>query len=103
VADHLHVNVREPATETWRFARFAPAWARRLGRNLTGESVLHPAYAPYNTLLKDMLAQAVEREMPFYAATHVGGVSGTEVAHRVLIPMSATGQGVTHCMVFTVV
>ena len=103
VADHLHFNARDPGSGTWRFLRFAPAWARQLGRDLTGENVLHPAYAPYNTLLDDMLGQAVERETPFYAATHVGGPNGTGVAHRLLIPMSATGAGVSHCMVFTVV
>src|SRR5215218_3112662 len=37
LADHLHVNVRDPATETWRFQRFAPAWISRLGQNLAGE------------------------------------------------------------------
>src|SRR5215210_2511037 len=27
VPDGLHVNARDPATETWWFQRFAPAWA----------------------------------------------------------------------------
>jgi hypothetical protein len=101
LASHLHVNLRDPATETWRFQRFAPAWADRLGVDLTGESVLHPRYAPYNTRLEDMLRQAVEREMPFYAASHVTGSRGAELAHRLLIPMSTTGETVTHCLVFT--
>src|SRR4051794_29057501 len=64
VADDLHVNARDPAPETGRFQRFAPAWAARLGQDLTGESVPPPRYAPYNTRLHDMLEEAVEREMP---------------------------------------
>jgi hypothetical protein len=103
LADRLHVNIRDPATETWRFQRFAPAWIAALGQDLTGESVLHPRYAPYNTRLADMLRQAVEREMPFYAATHVQGRNGGELVHRLLIPMSTSGQIVTHCLVFTFV
>jgi hypothetical protein len=103
LADHLHMNVRDPAAETWRFQRFAPAWITRLGRDLTGESVLHPGYAPYNTRLEDKLRQAVEREMPYYAATHVEGPQGSELIHRLLIPMSTSGQIVTHCLVFTFV
>jgi hypothetical protein len=103
LADHLHVNVRDPATETWRFQRFAPAWAAKLGQDLTGESVLHPQYSPYNTRLDVKLRQAVEREMPFYAATHVEGPRGGELIHRLLIPMSTSGQIITHCLVFTFV
>jgi hypothetical protein len=103
MADHLHVNVRDAATGTWRFQRFAPAWAERLGEDLTGENVLHPRYAPYNTRLQDKLRQVVEREMPFYAATHVEGPNGAELVHRLLIPMSTTGIIITHCLVFTVV
>jgi hypothetical protein len=103
LADHLHVNVRDPDTETWRFQRFAPAWIARIGQDLSGESVLHPRYAPYNTRLADMLRQAVEREMPFYAATHVEGQNGSELVHRLLIPMSTSDQIVTHCLVFTFV
>jgi len=103
IADHLHVNARDPDTETWRFQRFAPAWAARLGQDLAGESVLDPRYAPYNTRLGDKLRQAVEREMPFYAATHIEGPNGDELVHRLLIPMSTTGEIVTHCLVFTVV
>ena len=103
VADYLHVNARDPATETWRFQRFAPAWAARLGQDLTGESVLHSRYAPYNARLCDLLGQAVGREMPFYAAFHVEGPSGGELVHRLLIPMSTNGAAVTHCLVFTAV
>jgi hypothetical protein len=103
IAEYLHVNVREPGTETWRFQRFAPAWAVRLGQDLTGEDVLHSSYAPYNTRLDDMLRQAVEREMPFYAANHVEGRGGPELVHRLLIPMSTTGKTVTHCLVYTFV
>ena len=103
LADHLHVNVRDPATETWRFQRFAPAWITRLGQNLTGESVLDARYAPYNTRLDDQLRQAVAREMPFYAATYVEAPKGGELVHRLLIPMSTSGQIVTHCLVFTFV
>ena len=101
LADHLHVNAYDPANEMWRFQRFAPAWAARLRQDLTGESVLHPRYAPYNTRLHDMLRQAVEREMPFYAAFHVEGPGGGELVHRLLIPMSTNGAAVTHCLVFT--
>jgi hypothetical protein len=101
VADNLHVNARDPQTETWRFQRFAPAWATRLGRDLTGENVLHPSYAPYNTRLDDQLRQVVEREMPFYTATYVEGPNGAELVHRLLIPMSTNGDTVTHCLVFT--
>jgi hypothetical protein len=100
LADHLHINVRDLATETWRFERFAPAWSARLGQDLTGESVLDQRYAPYNTRLEDKLRQAVQREMPFYAATHVEGPHG-ELVHRLLIPMSTSDQVITHCLVFT--
>lgn len=103
IADSLHINARDPTTDTWRFERFAPSWARRLGHDLAGQSVLDPRYAPYNTRLDDMLRQAVERELPFYAATHVDGASGPEVIHRLLIPMSTNGEIVTHCLVFTAV
>jgi hypothetical protein len=103
VADGLHVNARDPATRTWRFQRFAPAWAARLGQDLTGESVLHPRYAPYNTRLHDMLEEAVERETPFYAAFHVEGPRGSEEVHRLFIPMSTNGAAVAHCLVFTAV
>ena len=40
--------------------------------------------------------------LPFFAAAHVGGPSGTEVAHRLLIPVCSSPGMVTHCMVFTV-
>jgi hypothetical protein len=103
VADHLHVNARAPEAETWHFQRFAPAWAARLGQDLSGESVLDARYAPYNTRLNDMLRQAVEREMPFYAAFHVEGPNSAELAHRLLIPMSTNGVIITHCLVFTFV
>jgi hypothetical protein len=101
LADHLHVNARDPASETWRFERFAPAWSARLDQDLTGESVSHPRYAPYNTRLEDMLRQAVQREMPLYAAIHVEGPQGGELVHRLLIPMSRSDQVMTHCLVFT--
>lgn len=100
LADHLHVNAYDRAKELWRFQRFAPAWAARLGQDLSGENVLHPRYAPYNTGLRDMLRQALEREMPFYTALHVEGPSGGELVHRLLIPMSTNGAAVTHCLVF---
>jgi hypothetical protein len=103
IAEYLHVNIRDPATGTWRFQRFAPAWAARVGQDLTGENVLDTRYAPYNTRLDDMLRQVVEREVPFYAATHVEGPSGAELVHRLLIPMSRTGSAITHCLVFTFV
>ncbi len=103
LADYLHINVRDPTTETWRFERFAPARIARLGQDLRGESVLHPRYAPYNTRLDDKLRQAMQREMPFYAATHVEGPHGGELVHRLLIPMSTSSQVITHCLVFTFV
>ncbi len=101
IADHLHVNVREPPTETWRFGRFAPAWAARLGQDLTGQEVTHRAYAPFNTRLPEMLREAVERNMPFYAATYIGQGDTTQVA-RLLVPVSISGSQVTHCLVCTV-
>lgn len=101
IADHLHVNIREPGTETWRFGRFAPAWAARLGQDLTGEEVTHGAYAPFSTRLPEMLRESVERNMPFYSATYIGQGDTTQVA-RLLIPVSISGSQVTHCLVCTV-
>jgi hypothetical protein len=101
IADHLHINKREHATETWRFARFAPAWAARIGRDLTGQEVTHPAYRPFNTRLPEMLREAAEREMPFYSVTYIGTGDATQAA-RLLVPVSTTGEAVTHCLVFTV-
>lgn len=100
IADYLHINICEPGTDTWRFGRFAPAWAARLGQDLAGEEVTHAAYAPFNTRLLDMLGEAAARNMPFYAATYIGQGDTTQVA-RLLIPVSTSGLGVTHCLVCT--
>ena len=102
VADHLHFNKRDLAgTNTWRFQRFAPAWALRIGQDLTGESVLDERYAPFNTRLLEMLEQAVERGMPFYAANYLAGTGVPQMVHRLLIPVSTTASTITHCLVFT--
>jgi hypothetical protein len=48
-----------------------------------------------------MLSEAAERGMPFYSVTYIGTDTAAQVA-RLLIPVSTTGDEVTHCLVFTV-
>lgn len=101
LADNLHLLARQAITGTWRFERFAPAYIQLVGDDLTGVEACDARYGPYGTRLEDKLHQLVQRESPFYAMTHIGGAKGDEAMHRLLIPLSNTGQGITHALVFT--
>ena len=102
LADNLHLLVNDPSTGVWRFERFAPAYAKLLGLDLTGTAIFDPRHALYGARLDDKLNQLVQRESPFYAMTHIGGADRAEVMHRLLIPLSNTGHGVTHALVFAI-
>lgn len=99
LADYIHILVRTWATDEWTFERFAPACAACTGTDLTGAKVSDTRLAPYNLQLDEMLARLVRQEAPFYGSTQAP--NGRLTVHGLFVPMSDTGQTITHCLIMS--
>jgi hypothetical protein len=98
-AHHIHIVARGGASmNTWTFERFAPAWVDCLQISMTNRDITDARLAPYNLRLEDELAKVIMRETPLHCCKTVHAPDGMRMAHFLFIPMSNTGQIITHCL-----
>jgi hypothetical protein len=70
LADHLHILVLEASREAWRYQRFAPFSAARIGVDLTGARINDQRFVPYSRRLDEKLARLLRKKAPFYVGKH---------------------------------
>lgn len=102
VADHLHLLVRDPNRNSWKFERFAPSYIARIGADLTGTDIRDARFAPYNLRLELKLERLLQERTPFYVPTRIEELGGERISHRLLIPLSVDGPTITHCLLMSV-
>lgn len=100
--DHIHILVRAQWTDDWIFERFAPACASCMGMDLTGAKVSDAHLARYDLQLVENLARLIRQETPLYERTQAHPSLGRLTVHWLFVPMSNTGQTITHCLVMSV-
>ncbi len=98
-ADYIHILVRTPATDEWAFERFAPACAACMGTDLTGAKLSDAQLARYNLQLDEKLGRLIRQEAPLYGTTRLHTPHGRRTVHWLFVPMSNTGQTITHCLI----
>ena len=98
LADYVHILVRTQATNEWTFERFAPACAACMGMDLSGAKVSDARLAPYDLRLDEKLARLARQETPLYGKTRVNTRNRVLSVHWLFVPMSNTGQIITHCL-----
>ena len=101
LADYVHILVQAQATDEWTFERFAPAFAACMGMDLTGAKVGHASLAPYDLRLDERLAHLARQERPLFGKTRVSAPGRPLTIHWLFIPMSNTGQIITHYLLMT--
>ncbi|MGA3399638.1 MAG: hypothetical protein ABSC95_10495 [Acetobacteraceae bacterium] len=99
LADSIHILVRTQATDEWIFERFAPACAACMGMDLTGAKASDAHLARYNLRLGETLARLIRQETPIYGNARVRTPGGRRTMHWLFVPMSNTGQIITHCLI----
>ncbi len=100
-ANYIHILARAQMTDDWIFERFAPACAESMGMDLTGAKVSDVRLARYNLRLDEELARLVREEAPFSRKTQTHTAHGGLTVHWLFVPMSNTGQTITHCLVMS--
>jgi hypothetical protein len=98
LADYIHILARTHASDEWIFQRFAPACAACMGMDLTGAKISDPHLAPYNVRLDEKLARLARQEAPLYGKTRLNTPHRGFIVHWLFVPMSDTGQIITHCL-----
>jgi hypothetical protein len=98
LADNIHILARTHASDEWIFQRFAPACAACMGMDLTGAKISDPHLAPYNVRLDEKLARLARQEAPLYGKTRLNTPDRGFIVHWLFVPMSNTGQIITHCL-----
>jgi hypothetical protein len=98
LADYIHILSRTQATDDWTFERFAPACAACLGMDLTGAKVSDARLAPFNLRLDEKLSRLTRQETPLCGRTRVNTPDRKLTVHWMFVPMSNTGQIITHCL-----
>lgn len=99
--NYIHILVRAQVTDDWTFERFAPACASCMGMDLTGAKVSDAHLARYNLRLDEELARLIREETPFYSKAQAHTSHGDLTVHWLCVPMSNTGQTITHCLVMS--
>jgi hypothetical protein len=87
---------------TWTFERFAPAWVDCLRITLTAGEVTDARLAPYNLRLEEDLPKVILRETALHCCKTVHTPSGLRMAHFLFVPMSKTGEMITHCLLLVI-
>jgi len=98
-ADYVHILVRAPATNDWVFERFAPACASCIGIDLTGAMICDQRLAQYDLQLDAKLACLTRQEAPLCGTTRVHIRRKNLTVHWLFVPMSNTGEAITHCLI----
>jgi hypothetical protein len=98
LADYVHILVRVQAADEWTFERFAPTFAACIAMDLTGAKVGNSSLAPYNVRLDERLAHLARQERPLFGKTLVNTPDRPLTIHWLFIPMSNTGEIITHCL-----
>ena len=98
LTDYIHILVRSQEADEWTFERFAPACGVCIGMDLTGAKVNHAHLAPCNFRLDERLAHLARQETPLYGTTRVNMPNRILMVHWLFVPMSNTGQIITHCL-----
>lgn len=101
-ADHLHLLLRDPTRNSWKFERFAPSYIARIGIDLTGADIRDARFVPYNLRLELKLERLLHERAPFYVPTRIEELGGERITHRLLIPMSNDGPTITHCLLMSI-
>jgi len=99
---YIHILARAQATDEWAFERFAPAYVACIGADLTGSWVNDTRLLPYHLQFGERLAHLVRVETPLYGRTRVNSACRKIMLHWLSIPMSNTGQIITHCLLMSV-
>jgi hypothetical protein len=102
LGDFIHILARIQSTDAWTFERFAPACTACIGTDLTGSGVSDARLAPYHLRLDEKLAHLVREETPLYGRTRVNSACHKFTFHWLFVPMSNTGQIITHCLLMSV-
>lgn len=101
LADHIHILGRTLETDEWTFERFAPACAECMKLDLTGAKISDARFVPYNLRLDERFAQLARQENPLYGRTRVTMLHRILTVHWLFVPMSNTGQIITHCLLMS--
>jgi hypothetical protein len=92
----------DPHRNSGTFERFAPSYTVRIGSDLTRPDIRDARFAPYNLRLEIKLERLLQERAPFYVPTRIEALGGERISHRLLIPLSADGASVTHCLLMSV-
>ena len=101
LSERIHLIALGDTPETATFERFAPRYKKLLGVDLTGMNVTDARFWPYNIELPDQLQLVAARRTSYYAQTRIDELPGERTSHRIFVPMSHTGEGLTHCLLFS--